>query len=394
MPHLLDAASVIITPTAYDQDSLLALKPIDGSGDIEYVRNSVATRINEQGLLELLPINMPRIDYASGTGVILSERETINRVQNSDPTSVSGTGITTEPYSWSIGLLQNAIVFPSGSSTSTNREGTMPTGVNTTVSCFVIMDDLSEPRVGFHKDFTLRVNNITVDDSSVKVLNLGNNVYRVSGVVESSRNTSTQSNSGVLRNSNNTGKGFRVSGVQIEEGSVMTSYIPTSGGISTRVADTLRLGGSLDSINDNEGVLYAELRFTERTSRNFSKPISISDGSSPTTNSVFLMRIKDQEDKFRVSFRDASNVGLNIDFFVPNSDEFFKIAIQYKSGESKIFVNGAQVSTTKTTTYNLSGLDRINLSNGVGSEKLEGEMKSAVIFTETLTDEELICLTQ
>ena len=52
MSNLLDKASIILTPTAYDNSKVLCVKPSDGSGDFDFSRNSAATRVNAQGLVE------------------------------------------------------------------------------------------------------------------------------------------------------------------------------------------------------------------------------------------------------------------------------------------------------------------------------------------------------
>ena len=52
MSNLLEKASILLTPTAYDDGKILSVKPIDGSGDFDFTRNSSATRVNSQGLIE------------------------------------------------------------------------------------------------------------------------------------------------------------------------------------------------------------------------------------------------------------------------------------------------------------------------------------------------------
>jgi len=52
MPNLLQKASIVLTPTAYDSGKFLCAKPIDGSGDFDFSRNSAATRVNSQGLVK------------------------------------------------------------------------------------------------------------------------------------------------------------------------------------------------------------------------------------------------------------------------------------------------------------------------------------------------------
>ena len=54
--NLLDKASIILTPTAYNNGKALCVKASDGSGDFDFSRNSAATRVNAQGLVENVQI--------------------------------------------------------------------------------------------------------------------------------------------------------------------------------------------------------------------------------------------------------------------------------------------------------------------------------------------------
>ena len=54
--NLLDKSSIILTPTAYNNGEALCVKPSDGSGDFQFSRNSAATRVNAQGLVENVQI--------------------------------------------------------------------------------------------------------------------------------------------------------------------------------------------------------------------------------------------------------------------------------------------------------------------------------------------------
>ena len=56
MSNLLDKASILLTPTAYDNGSMLSVKPENGDGDFDFQRNSAATRVNAQGLVENVQI--------------------------------------------------------------------------------------------------------------------------------------------------------------------------------------------------------------------------------------------------------------------------------------------------------------------------------------------------
>ena len=56
MANLLDRSSLVLTPTAYNNGEALCIKPDDASGDFQFSRNSAATRVNAQGLVENVQI--------------------------------------------------------------------------------------------------------------------------------------------------------------------------------------------------------------------------------------------------------------------------------------------------------------------------------------------------
>ena len=68
---LLEKASIILTPTAYNNGEALCVKPSDGSGDFDFSRNSAATRVNAQGLVENVQILSSNLvqngDFSDGT---------------------------------------------------------------------------------------------------------------------------------------------------------------------------------------------------------------------------------------------------------------------------------------------------------------------------------------
>jgi hypothetical protein len=55
---LLDNASLVLTPNAYKEGKLYSVIPSDGSGDFTFTRATTATRVNSDGLVELVPYNL------------------------------------------------------------------------------------------------------------------------------------------------------------------------------------------------------------------------------------------------------------------------------------------------------------------------------------------------
>jgi hypothetical protein len=55
---LLSQASLVVTPNAYKEGKLYSVIPSDGSGDFTFTRATTATRVNSDGLVELVPYNL------------------------------------------------------------------------------------------------------------------------------------------------------------------------------------------------------------------------------------------------------------------------------------------------------------------------------------------------
>jgi len=77
MSNLLDKASILLTPTAYDNGSMLSVKPENGDGDFDFQRNSAATRVNAQGLVENVQILSPEL-VSNGNFSQIGTEEVLN----------------------------------------------------------------------------------------------------------------------------------------------------------------------------------------------------------------------------------------------------------------------------------------------------------------------------
>ena len=60
------APSLALIPSAYKVGKVASVKPINGKGDFTFTRNSEATRINENGIIETMGVDVPRIDHTDG----------------------------------------------------------------------------------------------------------------------------------------------------------------------------------------------------------------------------------------------------------------------------------------------------------------------------------------
>jgi len=194
--NLLDKASILLTPTAYNDGSMLSVKPENGDGDFTFSRGSAATRINAQGLVEeITDTDLPRIDYTDGCGVWLLEPQSTNLYLNSETLSTQSN--TTSASTYTVSFYGTGTITFSGTHTGT----LVGTGAND----------------------------------------------RVSATFTATSGTLTSTISGTCT------KG------QLENQSSSTSYVPTSGATNTRLQDIANNSGNSTLINSTEGVLYAEI---------------------------------------------------------------------------------------------------------------------------------------
>ena len=56
-----------LIPSGVKAGKLYSVLPTNGDGDFTTTRNTVATRVNENGLIEEVASNVPRLDYSDGT---------------------------------------------------------------------------------------------------------------------------------------------------------------------------------------------------------------------------------------------------------------------------------------------------------------------------------------
>ena len=155
-----------------------------------------------------------------------------NLYLNSEPTANEGpAGNTTYgSYAWGLNGFSNATIFGDNSVARYRYGATVSPSVNATLSCYIIMDDLSEPEVGINSvsgDFSIIIGGtvgVTISTSSV---NVGGNVWRISKTADTT--TTSLSNNGIIKNTTQSAKGFKVVGWQIEESSSAGNYILTDG---------------------------------------------------------------------------------------------------------------------------------------------------------------------
>ena len=170
-------------------------------------------------------------------------------------------------------------------------------------------------------------------------------------------------------------------GFQLEAGSYATSLIHTTGSAVTRSADRAVNAGNSDLFNDNEGVLYCEIKALANDLQ--IEGISISDGSISNRVAIFKWS---SSNKMRGRVTSGGTNTLNDNFDVSDITEYNKMAVKYKVNDFAIWLNGKEVFTD-TSGAIPSGLNQLAFSSsGVGGSDIYCDAKMVAVFKEALSD--------
>jgi len=417
MSNLLEKASIITTPTAYEDGKLLSVKPNTTVGDFDFTRGSSATRVNAQGLIEdVTGTNTPRINYLGGTGSLLLEPASTNRTLNSEQPSTwhssNGMTVTADATTSPDGTSNASLVVinaTSGAIYSRNLFSfTTGTGTQTVTGSYFVKYYNNQwirirsnffsgsPANGKSSFFDIQNGVIgTVNAThTAKIEDYGSGWYRCSITFDIDKDSDT---SGYLQleamssDSTNTypsiGQGYYAFGSQGEELSFPTSYIPTTSSYGSRNADLCNNAGSSDLINSTEGVLYAEV--SALANDNTFRLISLSDGTND--NRVYL-GFKNSDNTITANVTNAGVSQSQIDYTTTSSLLFNKVAVKYKNNDVSLYVNGIKVGIDTSVTIP-SSLNSLQFTSSALSSIFYGKAKCVAVFKEALTDTELTCLT-
>jgi len=337
-------------------------------------RNSIATRVNKQGLIEVVGNDIPRIDYTdSAEGVLLLEPSRTNLITSKVSDWTAFNSSTTQSNESPDGY-NNAVKI---TSTAIVNSGVYLNGLSVT---------------GNTEIFTIWLKG----ENGGEILEIGDATNRTTVTLTNewvryeAKKTSASSFK-ILYNqtTNPIIQTWYAWGAQLEDNvSYPTSYIPTSGSTVTRQADTANGSGNSEVFNDSEGVLF--LNTASLVDSDTPRAISISDGTISNRIYIYYSTSNGIEVGVKVLGTDQAAFSSTL----TDSTLFSKIAIKFKVNDFSLWINGFEVgSDLLGSIFTANTLTELAFDLGNNSNDFYGKTKELGYYDEILTEEELEYLT-
>ncbi len=382
------------------------------SADMDVTRETDATRVDENGLVEKLGANVPRIDYTGGgCPHILAEPQRTNIAEYSEQLDVAPNVIDNANYT------SNFYVSPNGLTTAPKFEETTAndrhgfyqyqTVTSNSYSVSIYAKEIDRRFICLQSNLT-SINQFTFFDLQLgTVVSEGTgwtatiNAVGSSGWYKLTATCTAVAGSryvifgGSVDGLSNTyvgdGSLFTFWGLQLEEGSYATSYIPTIGSTVTRNQDIFTRDGIGSLINSEEGVLFVEMAALSDDGTN--RYLSISDGS---INNYIYFRFMSTSN--RVLMRTVvAGVTINtLQITITDTTDFNKYALKWKSGDYAFWINGVEsVVDASATIFSADVLNQLEFSFPTsGGGGFPSKVKQLQVYDTALTDDQIRQITQ
>jgi len=376
----------VIGKSIYIQDAQL------NQGLVAYPYIETTTAPEKGGILA----DLPRLDYSSGRASLLLEPQRTNLFAGSEYlTGWSNIGLSPE-YNYGIspeGVKNSVKLTATGNAGNRIEEVvTLSAGVDYTFSMYIknidsILNIIYGTTDSLFYDINWNGAEILSVTAGLNYEPVGNGWYRI-------WETSQSDSSSIFRvYPSRTGpydKSIEIYGLQLEEGSYPTSYIPTYGTSQTRLGDLCVNSGDVNTFNSAEGVFYFEGNaFVSDPSAE--SIISIYNSSGSEQISIRFNRLS--ANNIFVGIAGTTGTGGFIQNNSVNLTNTFKLALKYSVGNWKLYVNGNLLGTTNATTFSANTLNSLNFSSNISTIPLEGNVGQVLYFPTALSDEACIELT-
>jgi hypothetical protein len=417
--------SIAMIPSGYKASKVYSVLPTDGTGDLDVVRATTATRVNSDGLIELVSSNVPRLDYPLIDGVVQGCPSLLVEPQRTNLLTYSEQFDNIAWTTTNVTVTSNSTISPDGNTTADTLskstagvDGTVVRVVSATASGYVgsifVKKDTNTSRF---PEFFLRSSDLLGDNEIYVQLNtstgatairlqtgtasvstpvLINGYWRISLYTLASLNTcrfgirpAAGTTLGVF-NENATGS-IICYGAQLEAGSYATSYIPTTSESVTRNADVISKTGISSLIGQTEGTVYVEIdgfsRFANSQGLYFFDIIGATDA-----NRIALLRLGNGDIVVFIGANSVTIINENISTIGLSGK--LKIAFAYKSGSIAFYVNGTNLfSSSNGFTFSSNLIDLYLGSRFTQDEQLFFPLNTTALYPTRLPNSELAQLT-
>jgi hypothetical protein len=417
--------SILIVPGKYNNNKLISQIPVNESADFTVSRLTTATRVNSNGLINLVTNNVPRIDYLNQScpALLVEAAGTnfarwVNQMTAQDtPAASGGMTITTGSTDFlAPDGTSGSITKYVGGAASGNSQYAYYTGGGIVVTAagqhtfsLFVKAGATNPLNFCTLNFTaysggsgtatsyFSLASGTALTAGASIQDYGNGWYRlisapytiasgdldgtlIFGMAEANNDISWPA-SGAL------GLTAYTWGAQLETGSVATTYIPTTTASATRAADVCSVSGVSGYIGQTEGTIYAEVVLSR-------------------VNNGTLISLGVTNDRIQIFFDSSTGIyalirvgGATADYnatipAIPATGGVYKIALAYKANDYCFAVNGVTYASTASrgVPANMSAL---YLGASVFSTaQLNDRIRAAAIYTTRLSNNELQLLTK
>ena len=346
-------------------DTNNAFKPLPFS----FERNSIATRVNKEGLIEVVGNDIPRIDYTDSTeGALLLENSATNFIPYSeDFTQWSKIGgvVVTNDFAISPNGTQNASKLVYNGTTSGRVEKSTSASGTVTQSVYLKTESgTQEVSIGMGSS---TLTEVTVTNEWQRFEFAGSGSYPR-----------------ILCNDVAT---IYAWGAMLEANSVASSYIPTNGSTVQRAAETCNESGNSEVFN-SEGVLFANI--AANANDGTFRVIALNGASTNLNSDRVQLYFRSDADKISFYIENNNNNEFlrSIDVNVKN---YNKVAFKY-GNTTKVYINGFNVAEGSGVTIP-SNLQRLDFNEQNGGNDYYGKTKELGYYDTALTDAELEKLT-
>ena len=368
------------TALAYNDENA-NFKPLP----FDFTRASSGTTVNQSGLIETVGSGIPRIDFLGNTeGALLLEPARTNSIAYSNDLNASGWN-TFSTDGGTVTRTSNYGISPSGKQDSTRVVFTTQfvslyysfSGISGDASATMYVKGVAGKVIAF---------GFGSDVSFGQEFTLNGQWQRIEFNATSTNTTLNINAWGSTRDASD----IEVYGVQLEEGSYATSYIPTSGSAVTRVAEQVNNTNSLMS-GLTDMAMFVDYKLPSGQYDGFRNEIGFRNNSN--ANLYFIQFPNSNTHEFR--YRGVAGVNVDMTPSISEQDFGLRRKILYtKTGTTlKVFCNGVQVSTvTSASATTFATTPQILKTNT--NYDIDLNINDWKLYSNGFTDAEAIALTQ